>query len=84
MTRKIIFLFAAALVYAVLDGYYVFPFLFGDLPLFLGSFIASILAGLEVVSLIYAWQYLDSTPLPNFYDSTRKNRRRFQNLRSDL
>lgn len=84
MARKVVFVFAAGLVFVILDEYWLFPPLFASLPLSFSWFFASLLAGIEVLGLFLEWQYLDASPLHNPFDFSRKNRRRFQNLRSDF
>ena len=83
MARKVIFLLASILVFGVLDGSWVYPGLLNSLPLVFGWTAASFLAGLQILALIVEWNHLDSDPLPNPFESIHKNRRRFQNLKSD-
>ncbi len=83
MSHKVIFIFAAAIIFFVIDLNWVYPPLFNNLPLIAGWLIGSLLAGCQVSALITEWHYLDSEPLTNPFNSILRNRRRYRGLKSD-
>ena len=84
MSRKVIFIIAAAVVIFVLDLNWVYPPIFNNMPLFFSWLVISALTSSQISILIVEWHYLDSEPLPNPFNSILRNRRHYRNLKSDL
>jgi hypothetical protein len=57
MAQKIVFSIATVLVFFVLDQYWLFPFLFGNLPNPFGLVVAAVVALVELSTLFAEWVY---------------------------
>ncbi len=57
--RKVVFIIASAILWAVVNYIWVYPPLFSFYPNFVSWFIASTFTGLQLTVLAYEWDYLD-------------------------
>ena len=58
MAHKIVFSVGSLLVFFILDQYWLFPFLFSNLPNPFAMIVAAVVAVVEISTLFAEWVYL--------------------------
>ena len=58
MVHRVIFTIASLVIFFVLDQYWLFPLLFGNLPNLFGWGMAALVAVVELLAIFAEWVYL--------------------------